>query len=177
MALLRYRTTRSFSWTKTGLSPRWPADPDTTPAGSDVRFIWAAVQLTFDVPWGGRGWQEGGTESHVPLGEQWRQGGYNETHTGLNQTARIWRGGPPPEPKATQWPWRVDTERHAVKCSFQLLVFMNISMCVPGISTCICNSTSMPVRQLMGKTSPSLKRLPTFWAHLVLESTATVIKL
>lgn len=69
------------------------------------------------------------------------------------------------------------TQKHAVKCSFQLLVFMNISMRVPGISTCICDSTSMPVRQLMGKTSPSLKRLPTFWAHLVLESTAAVIEL
>lgn len=53
MALLRYRTTRSFCWTKTGLSPRWRADPDTTPAGSDVTFIWADVQLTFEVPWGG----------------------------------------------------------------------------------------------------------------------------
>lgn len=127
--------------------------------------------------WGGGLWREGGTESHVPLGEQWRQGGYNKTHTGFNQTARIWRGGPPPERKATQWPWRVHTEKHAVKCSFQLLVFMNISMRVPGISTCICNSASMPVRQLMGKTSPSLKRLPTFWAHLVLESTAAVIEL
>lgn len=33
------------------------------------------------------------------------------------------------------------------------------------------------VRQLMGKTFPSLKRLPTFWAHLVLESSAAVAEL
>lgn len=59
MALLRYRTTRSFCWTKTSLSPRWPADPDTTPAGSDVTFIWADVQLTFDVPGGGAGLARG----------------------------------------------------------------------------------------------------------------------
>lgn len=55
MALLRYRTTRSFCWTKTSLSPRCPVDPDTTPAGSDVTFVWAGVQLTFYVPGGGGG--------------------------------------------------------------------------------------------------------------------------
>lgn len=185
MALLRYRTTRSFCWTKTSLSPRWPADPDTTPAGSDVAFVWADVQLTFVVPWGGvgRGLEgcKGGTESHVPLGEHWRGGGWrdrhNETHTGSHQAPRIWRGGPPLEQKATQWPWRVDTEAHAVKCSFQLLVFMNISRSVQGILTSICNLKSMPVRQLMGKTSASLKRLPTFWLHLVFKSYAAAAEL
>lgn len=111
------------------------------------------------------------------IGEGGWRDRHNETHTGSHQAPRIWRGGPPLEQKATQWPWRVDTEAHAVKCSFQLLVFMNISRSVQGILTSICNSKSMPVRQLMGKTSASLKRLPTFWLHLVFKSYAAAAEL
>lgn len=139
MALLRYRTTRSFCWTKTSLSPRCPVDPDTTPAGSDVTFVWAGVQLTFYVPGGGggRGGVEGGTEGHVLLGEQ-RRGCYNETRTVYNQHPKHATPGHPvskrPPNRLDVWTQRTTLFNALSSCwclwTFAIYVLPGISMCI-----------------------------------------------
>lgn len=175
MALLRYRTTRSFCWTKTSLSPHWPADPDTTPAGSDVTFIWDAVQLTFDVPGGGEGGVEVGKRVAQRAMFHLANGRHNDTHTGFKQKTpnMAWWA----TPGANGHPMALACGHRGGRCEMFFPVVGVYEHLHAGILTCICNSTSAPIRQLMGKTLPSLKRLPTFWAHLVLESTAAVAEL
>lgn len=129
MALLRYRTTRSFCWTKTSLSHRWPADPDTTPAGPDLWFIWADVQLTFNVQV---------AAFHLGTVE------HNDTQTGLKQNpqdAAWWA-----TPRAEGHPKAPACGHRGGRCEmfFPVVgVYEHLSARLGDFLTCICNSTSV----------------------------------
>lgn len=123
MTLLRYWTTRSFCWTKTGLS-LLPSRSWHNPSWIKcyVYLGWCPAHLLCPGRWGAQraifhlANRGGGVTMILIL--------YTINTNNTPRWATPWA-------KATQSTWLVDTENHAVECFFHLLMFWNFcNLCV-----------------------------------------------